>query len=173
VRTRRAGADFVEFIRECHHGAFRLLYDVEIGRERRTHLRRRCFLRSLFGARFAHPNRSGRRCRRVNDDVADEKVRRSIFSGRFDSAGNSGNRLSSFAEDVLLIVLLLVQPSSEPFQCVAERGICILDLSPTLAARYLSLALLPAAVNRISTIGQKFSATVKMNAASREPGLSQ
>ena len=63
-------------------------------------------------------------------------MRRSTFPGRFDSAGNSGTRLSFFAEDVLLIVLLLVQSSSEPFQCVAERRAGILDLSPTPAALF-------------------------------------
>src|SRR4030095_7474252 len=33
------------------------------------------------------------------------KVRRSIFSGRFSSAENSGNRLSFLSEDFLFIVL--------------------------------------------------------------------
>jgi hypothetical protein len=42
-----------------------------------------------------------------------------------------------------------------------------------VAARHLSQAFFPAAVNRINAIGQKFRATVKMNVASREPGLSQ
>jgi hypothetical protein len=32
-------------------------------------------------------------------------VRRSIFAGRFDSAGNSGNRFSLLAEDVVLMVV--------------------------------------------------------------------